>query len=240
MLFRTRLLFFLIATIALQARGQTATQATQVGTTVQGARAEFVSTDPVKSKGTIRITNVSTKDITAYWIAYTGNGKLPSGSMKDFGPLPDAEEKLRPGASEDIEVNVNFPDKATAKVTAVVYADFTCEWTDEFAISQIEDHRKSEVATNGLRVQAIKIALEDSTNEHPGAIAAGLIRKQYPTSPANVCQPCLEEYAKQLEHEPKGAIRAGLSERDYLGSELKQAQDEYKGAQAYAQIRRKP
>jgi hypothetical protein len=176
---------------------------------------------------------------------------------QDFGPS-SLGEGLHPGAVEETEVNVKSPNvKAQAKVTAVVYADLTCEWSDSEALSRIEDHRKSEVIMEGIRVEAIKAALAESANDHPGPKAASIIRQRIPTDRASVDalarreklspfangaaglgEPCMEDYAKRLEQEPREAVRAGRSERDYLGDELARAEEQYQAKQEYAQIRR--
>ncbi len=179
--------------------------------------------------------------------------------MKDFGPS-SLGEGLHPGAMEETEVNVKFPNvNAEAKVVAVVYADLTCEWSDSEALSRIEDHRKSMVIMDGVRVEAIKAALAESANDHPGAKAASIIRQRIPTDRAavealargeklspfadsspGVSPEYMEDDAKKLEHEPKAAIRAGRSERDYLGDQLEYAEKQYQAEREYAQIRRQP
>jgi len=216
---------------------------------VQGAVAEFISLDSVREIGTFQITNTSNKDITAYSVARTvtfQNGKTQwSETMKDWGPSLEA---LHPGAVEEIEVNVKFPNvKATAEVTAVVYADLTCEWSDSAALDRIEGHRRSLVIMDGIWVEAIKAALADSTNDSPGAKAASIIRQRIPIESqkagaidAGVIPGFMEERAKEVEHEPKEAIRAGRSERDYLGDRLADAEKQYQAEQKCAQIRRQP
>lgn len=256
-----RILLAVICTLLLS--GAVAAQGATTPRTVQGAAAEFISFDRVRQMGTFRITNTSNKDITAYAVARIvtfQNGKSQwSETMKDFGPS-SLGEALHPGAVEEIEVNVKFPNvNATAKVTAVVYADLTSEWSDSEALSRIEDNRKSEIIMEGIRVEAIKAALAESANDHPGAKAASIIRQRIPTDRASVealakgekllplahsspgvCKACMEDYAKRLEHEPKEAIRAGRSERDYLGDELARAEEQYQAKQEYARIRRQP
>jgi hypothetical protein len=248
---------------AMAAQGASATAPRTLQDGVQGATAEFASLDRAREMGTLRITNTSDKDITAYTVARTvtfQNGKTRwSETMKDFGPS-SLGEGLHPGAVEEIEVSVKFPNiKATAKVTAVVYADLTSEWSDSEALSRIEDYRKSEVIMEGIWVEAIKAGLAESADDHPGAKAASIIRRRIPTdrasldalargeklSPfargaAGLCEPCMEDYAKRLEQEPKEAIRAGRSERDYLGDRLEYAEKQYQAEQRCAQIRRQP
>jgi hypothetical protein len=231
---------------------------------VQGATAEFTSFDSAREMGTFRIKNTSGKEIRAYAVArmvtfQNGKTQWSGESMKDFGP-PYVGEGLHPGAVEETEVNLKSPNvKAEARVTAVVYADLTCEWSDSAALSRIEDHRKSEVIMEGIRVEAIKAALAESADDHPGPKAASIIRQRIPTDRASVdalarreklspfangaaglCEPCMEDYAKRLEQEPREAIRAGRSERDYLGDELARAEEQYQAKQEYAQIRRRP
>ncbi len=247
---------------ALAAQGRSATPLTQ--DKVQGATAEFTSFDRIREIGTFRITNTSNKDITAYTVARIvtfQNGQSQwSETMKDFGPS-SLGAALHPGAVEEIEVNVKFPNvEATAKVTAVVYADLTCEWSDSEALGRIEDHRKSMVIMEGIRVEAIKAALAESANDHPGAKAASIIRQRIPTDQASVealvkreklspfAHPSssgvspgyMEDDAKKLEHETKEAIRAGRSERDYLSDQLEYAEKQYQAEREYAQIRRQP
>jgi len=232
---------------------------------VGGATVEFISFDSAREMGTFRITNTSNKDITAYAVAeivtfQNGKPQWSGETMKDFG-APPLFDGLHPGAIEEVAVKVKSPNvKAEAKVVAVVYADLICEWSDSEALSRIEDHRKSMVVMDGVRVEAIKAALAESASDHPGAKAASIIRQRIPTdrasvealarkeklspfaysSSSGVSAGYMEDDAKKLEHEPKEAIRAGRSERDYLGDQLEYAKKQYEAEREYVQIRRQP
>ena len=166
--------------------------------------------------------------------------------MKDYGPQAVAEGKaLHPGDVDRQDYSYQRPIReATVKVVAIVYADQTCEWTDAAALGRIEDHRKSLLLMDGISVKAMKDALADSANDSPGSKAGSILRQHIPADPASidagVSPNYLEYYARELEHAPQEASRAGISERQYVSDRLAALEKRVEQERGYAQIRRQP
>ncbi|HEY6252438.1 MAG TPA: hypothetical protein VI685_20985 [Candidatus Angelobacter sp.] len=118
---------------------------------VTGAKVESIKLDPSSQTTTVRIRNLSDKDITAFGLVIQKMvpGKRPeisdiSHSIRDLLPGTDTIpiEGIRPGAARDEVLNVSSAD-VTVALGVVVYSDATAEFSNREMLMQIMAERKA-------------------------------------------------------------------------------------------------
>jgi hypothetical protein len=188
-------LFLAVALAIVASAHPPALRASPRPASIAGATVQAVKFDPTTNQLTLRVANISHKDISAIGFTIFATYPKPDGGIVPLGWTIDLlggiisyaldGQEVEPGAGHGIaagrfrDLNVPIPMPALnyrAILNVVVYADSTADVLDEAAFQRIVMHRKGELLGMQKANELLASALVDPNGDHPSLIVAAKLK----------------------------------------------------------------
>jgi hypothetical protein len=227
---------------------------------LSGASARVTDLNPKTNSATVRITNTSSKDITAFTViviaTYADGTEERDERMVDFLWSMLAHRKygdsagsvFGPGQSQEIIAGFsakesNAIDQITAHLAAVVYADQTAQVLEEEPFGRILDNRRGSILAKQRAMATFRQALVDPANPHPIAEASRKlkdIQNEEKTAPSGALQLEFQPILQDLDRLSQRTLRSKSSGAQFLHDYMDEMEEEIRAVALHCQLRRLP